>query len=140
MVMRRLCGMKIKEVAKEFNLSLSRTATLLSRARRAGYREIAGDKLLMLLPKAVAVVDTHLTMGDKDVAMEVLKGVGLLKGLVNEPVGDGDTETFEAWRYKLTRRTASAESQTDPPVDGETIDAEFRPEPQGEAGTGAGDG
>lgn len=146
MLIKRICGAKIKEIAEEFNLAVSTTGNLLKEAERRSLITVARDKVLTLVPKAIAVVDAHLEEGDKDVALETLKGVGLLgrrDGLA-ELMGsagpaDGE-ESFEAFRVRITRKGGATSEQAgaapDSEGNGEVIDlqpANYRVEPSAAA-------
>lgn len=127
MLIKRICGAKIEEIAKEFGLATATTGALLKEAERRSLITVARDKVLTLVPKAIAVVDTHLEEGDKDVGLEVLKGVGLLgrnNGGINVNLGSGTDgeETFEAWRLKISRKSEPPSPAPDGAAHREVID------------------
>lgn len=105
-LMRRLCGIRMADIQKEFNISRPTAYRQLRKARESGYLDSAKDQLVGLLPKAIAVLDIHLEQNlDKEVAMKVLEGLGLLnKNVKVEQIsGTTGTETFEMFRSRLTR-------------------------------------
>lgn len=126
MLMRRLIGEKVAAIAADFHLSPNTASKILKDAERRNMITVARDKVLQLVPKALAVVDYHLEEGDKDVGLEVLKGTGLLSrqgGVAAEvPLAPGESEeTFVAWRRRIVAggvKPPSAEGscESDSPV------------------------
>jgi hypothetical protein len=143
MLIKRICGTKIAEIAREFQVAEQYAGKLISDAAKRSLIATARDKVLTLVPKAIAVIDTHLEEGDKDVGLEVLKGVGLLgrnNTIIDLGPAEGAEETFEAWRIKLTRKPAQqGAAPRNAQGDGEVIDVGIVSDSTSEGSTGSGE-
>ena len=114
-MLRQLCGYKLAEIAKEFGLSVTTISKDLAYAREQGYVTIARDHVVGLVPKALAVLEAHLEENaDKDIAMKILEGVGVLGKSVRISTDlPPNTESFEMWRAKIVRKAVSTVDSAD---------------------------
>lgn len=111
--MRSICGAKAKAIAEELNLSVATVKKDLAEARRSNMILAAQEKVLGLVPKAIAALDAHLEAGDKDVALVVLEGLGIIGKHVQisfalpQPGGG----TFEEFRDGVIKAKQAGSSQ-----------------------------
>jgi len=111
MLVRRLQGKTLAEIAKEFQLTLSSTTAIISDAKKSELIGKSKDILSGMIPKALAVVDASLTAGDKDIALEVLKAVGVIGKPWEFPNVTGEvTDSFELFRARITRKAQGVSS------------------------------
>lgn len=109
-----MTGASTALIAKQFNVSPVTVARSLDYAARAGLVAGFEDQILSaLVPLAVTAFQKALTAGDTTVALEVLKGTGLLKKQVDKPtVSLGDPgESLEIYIRKI-RGSASDDEQS----------------------------
>jgi hypothetical protein len=70
--------MRTKEIAAELGMSVDTVKQDLREARRSNLISAARDQIAGLVPKAIATLEWHLDQGDKDVALVVLEGLGVI--------------------------------------------------------------
>jgi hypothetical protein len=103
---RTLLGEKAATIAKELGVSTKTITQDIAMARQATTILAAREYLSSVVPKALAVLEAHLENGDKDVALVMLEGLGLLGKNVNlnfnVPTTPGQ-ETFESFRQRVTK-------------------------------------
>lgn len=99
--------MKAKEIAAELQVSMATVKKDLAEARRNDLIFAAREKLTNLLPKALAALEAHLEMGDKDVAIIILEGLGLLGKNVQvqmmTPAASGE-DSIDRFRARVCRK------------------------------------
>lgn len=84
-------------IAKEFNVSRDTVERGIRKAINDGFLQQFEDQLIKdLVPKAMKALDIALEAGDSGVAVEIFKGIGLLKKQAERPRidhdgGDGDS-------------------------------------------------
>lgn len=113
-LMRTICGTKAQQIAKELQISVATVKTDLQAARQSSMVAAARDQLVGMIPKALAVLDTHLDSGDKDVALVVLEGLGIIGKHMQVsmlPAMPNGAESYEVFRA----RVIGAKPSTDPP-------------------------
>ena len=109
-------GMSTKEMALTAGLSKAQVAAEVKWAKRQHCFEGAQDRLYNLLDAAVtvyqqAITDRTAVIGDKEVAKDILNGLGVLgkhATLSIEPPGGAGRETFEVWRARFSRPAHAA--------------------------------
>lgn len=109
-LLKTVCGQKAKDIAEELNLSINMVRTDLAAARRGDMLLAARDRIQSLIPKAIAALEVHLEEGDKDVALLVLEGLGVIGKHVQvsmmPPAGPGE-ESYEVFRARVVRNQSS---------------------------------
>jgi phage-related baseplate assembly protein len=116
-LMKTICGVKAAEIAKELNTSLATVKTDLLEARRSGMVMVARDRLVGMIPKALAVLDTCLDDGDKDVALVVLEGLGIIGKHMQITMATqvaAGTESFDVFRARVIRAKETTDSTPTP--------------------------
>jgi len=112
MLAQKISGKYTSQIAAAFQVSETTVNTELREAQR---KQLHGKAVAFishtLMPKALAVMAAALDRGDKDIAVKVLEGLGILgrgnqPGLLQINLGGEDVsaETFEAYRIKLIRK------------------------------------
>lgn len=109
-------GMSTKEMAKVAGLGVETVKAEVKWAKRQHCFEGAQDRLYGLLDQAAQVYEQALTnknavTGDKEVARDLLNGLGLLgkhATLSIEPPSEAGRETFEVWRARFSRPAHAA--------------------------------
>jgi hypothetical protein len=117
-LMKTICGTRATEIAKELQISLGTVKSDLMEARRADTIVAARDLLVGMIPKALAVLDHHLDEGDKDVALVVLEGLGVIgkhmQVSIMPPTQTG-VDSYEVFRARIIR---AKETGTTVPTEG----------------------
>mgnify|MGYP001594411473 FL=1 len=122
-LLRTICGLKAKEIAEELHLSVGKVRQELAIARRADLLLAARDRVQQLVPKAIAALEAHLEAGDKDIALLVLEGLGVIGKHVQltfVPVPAAGADTFDAFRARILQ-TQSPGHQASHPGAGEQL-------------------
>ncbi len=147
-------GMTEAEIAQEFDLDRPTVRALYTEAQRSTRAENARDVLLQqALPHALATIIQAVQEGDAKTAMNLAKGLGVLRDKVEvkEEKKDGlGKPSFEAWRERVTTVTtervsvalrseqpaldASAEAACDAEWTTDSPSAEEGREPAGQTG------
>lgn len=108
MLLRRAAGLKIKEIAQEFQLAPDTVTDELKWARRRGIMDRAQHYLVdRLIPKALAGMEVALDHGNYEAARDLLFGIGLLQKSVNGTVQHTlgpPGESFDQWRMTRIKR------------------------------------
>lgn len=120
-------GLSNKELAKEFGIYHKTVKNALSRIARSELAQKFEDQLLTELgPLAMNALKGALQAGNEQVALEVLKGIGVLKK-PGTPINQGDGDELELHiRAKRSRPPASQ-----PPADPQAADREHLAEAPG---------
>lgn len=132
--MKTICGEKAKLIAEELKISIATVKSDLIEARRSGMVMAARDTLVNMVPKALAVLDTHLEAGDKDVALVVLEGLGIIGKnmlITMVPPGTAREDTFYEFRARVLQTKQAGSSTSGAPnakpvvqISGPILDAE----------------
>lgn len=130
MLAQKLSGKYVSQIAKAFGVSQDVVYSELKEAQRKQLHTKAVAYISYnLMPKALAVFAAALDKGDKDIAIRVLEGLGIL-GKGNQPgmlqinLGGDDVsaETFEAFRVNLIRKgTPSLPSAREEVLEGRVV-------------------
>jgi hypothetical protein len=91
-----------EEIAAAFNVNASTVRRQLDYANRAGLVADYEDQILQgLVPLAITAFKDALAKGDSQVALEVLKGTGLLKKQTDKPATPQGDESLEIYIRKI---------------------------------------
>lgn len=144
MLQEKVMGKRNADVAAKFNVSLLTVERELKWGREKGVLQNHIDKVMTeLVPKAMSAIQVALENNDANVALEILKGMNILKKPSSAaPPPPEDTESLEYY-MKVTRPKphegippASSETRPDqgslPPAL-LTLEADILPHPEGEA-------
>ena len=103
-LLRTVVGQRTADIAKEMNLGIDTVKKDLQAARRSGLITAARDQIITLVPKAIATLEAHLDLGDKDVALLVLEGLGVIgkhMQITMEPSSGVREDTFYEFRARV---------------------------------------
>jgi hypothetical protein len=104
----RVAGAPLKEIQERFGISRMTVHRALTAAQKRAFQDFAIDKTLEeLVPKALAAVCMKLDEGDSELAVEVLKGIGIFGKHINleQRFSGGTVETFEQLRTRIVRKS-----------------------------------
>jgi hypothetical protein len=143
-LLRTVVGQRTADIAKEMNLGIDTVKKDLQEARRSNLIVAARDQILTLVPKAIATLEAHLDLGDKDMALLVLEGLGVIgkhMQVTMTPLASPKEDTFYEFRARVlqTKSAGNAPVATDhagQPAQslGPVVDAEI--EAPGDEGVG----
>lgn len=104
---RLVSGATIAELAQSYGVGAGTVRSALNLAERAGFYEAVEKALLeRLLPKALAVYETHLDRGSLDAARDIAYGVGALKKNPAVEVSVGTSSADDINAYRVAREKA----------------------------------
>jgi hypothetical protein len=108
-LLKTICGQKALEIAKEMQMSVRTVRTDLQEARRSEMLLAARDRVQTLIPKAIAVLEAYLEDGDKDVALVVLEGLGVIgKHIQVNVTPTPPTGGFNEFRQRIIDQQSAA--------------------------------
>lgn len=115
MLTRKLCSMKVSDIAREFHTTRAEVTRELAYAQRAGLlREAHHYMFTRLLPKALAALEVALEAGNYEAARDLFYGLGLWQKSMDvktvHSLGDG-VEGFEAWRMRIVKTKLQPDPQ-----------------------------
>jgi hypothetical protein len=113
-LLKTIVGERTKAIAEELNISVHTVNKELNEARRGNLIVVARDQVARLIPKAIATLEAHLDMGDKDIALLVLEGLGVIgkhMQVTVAPPSGGREDTFYEFRARVLQ-TKQAGSET----------------------------
>lgn len=134
-LLRSVVGMRTTEIAKELRIGVETVRSDLKEARRSNLIVAARDQIMLLVPKAIATLEAHLDNGDKDVALLVLEGLGVIgkhmQITMASPLGAKE-DTFYEFRARVLQTKQAGTSpvvEADPrptaQITGAIVDAEI---------------
>jgi len=112
-LLKTVCGQKAKQIAEELDISVGMVRSDLAAARRADLLLASRDKIQSLVPKAIAALEAHLEEGDKDVALLVLEGLGVIGKHVQVQMLAPTTGPGEVTYAEFRARVVSAKPSGD---------------------------
>jgi len=119
MLTQKLLGKSLTEIGEMFSLRPKVVQNELERARKLNLYTAAANVIdERLVPKALAVYDTHLGENDLDAARDIAFGTGILRKDAKSPLDAGGSEiTLEILRAKYV-----VKSPEEPAIDAEVVD------------------
>lgn len=108
----RVLGRPVKEVAEKYRVRPGEVRKITSDLEKAGFYEAFEGVLLdIFVPKAFAVYEAQLDMGELSAARDILFGLGILRKDPQPKVGDEIVESLTLYRRRRAEGVLAAEGR-----------------------------